>query len=78
MHLAGAVSAGRADDGALSAAAARLTVLADRLAALATSMTASGPPANAATEASWVEALGFFAGWQFPAFLAGLLPEEVA
>jgi hypothetical protein len=41
-------------------------------------MTASGPSANAATEASWVEALGFFAGWQFPAFLAGLLPEEVA
>jgi hypothetical protein len=76
VHLAEEERTGRADDGDLTAAASRLTAVADRLAALASSMTASGGPADAATEASWVEALGFFGGWRFPAFLAGLTERE--
>jgi hypothetical protein len=78
IHLAEAVRAGTADDGDLAATAAHLTLLANRLAVFTSSMTASGQPADAETEASWVEALGFFAGWQFPAYLAGLAPEEAA
>ncbi|WP_138415888.1 hypothetical protein [Sinomonas gamaensis] len=75
VHLADAVRGGTADDGDLAATAAHLTVLANRLGSLTTSMTAAGASADAETEASWVEALGFFAGWRFPAYLAGLLEE---
>lgn len=70
LHLAEAIRGGRVDDAALAAAAGGLTGVADRLKALAESMTAAGAPADEATEASWIEALGFFAGWTFPAFLA--------
>jgi hypothetical protein len=75
VHLADAVRGGTADDGDLAGTAAHLTILADRLGSLTTSMTAAGASADAETEASWVEALGFFAGWRFPAYLAGLLEE---
>lgn len=75
LHLAEAVHAGRAGDanpaGSLTAAARRLTAMADQLGAFTESMTAAGPPADAAVEVSWIVALGFFAGWRFPAFLAG-------
>ncbi|MDQ4503485.1 hypothetical protein [Sinomonas sp. ASV322] len=71
-HLAERVRSGEADDGDLTASSRLLTSLADRLAILSTSMTASGQPADTETEASWIETLGFFAGWRFPAFLAGL------
>ncbi|MGT2462198.1 hypothetical protein [Sinomonas atrocyanea] len=76
LHLAEAVRRVAGDDaraGALlSAASARLASTAQRLTVLARSMTAAGAPADARTEASWIEALGFFGGWQFPAFLAGI------
>ncbi|MDQ4489249.1 hypothetical protein RBS60_03440 [Sinomonas sp. ASV486] len=75
LHLAEALRAGRADDAdpaaGLPAAARRLNRLADRLGAFAESMTAAGPPADAEVETSWIVALGFFAGWRFPAYLAG-------
>jgi hypothetical protein len=76
LHLAEAVRAGRADDGDLAAAASRLTGVADRLAVFVESVTMFGPSAGPADEASWIEALGFFAGWRFPAFLAGLVAPE--
>ncbi|MFQ6155944.1 hypothetical protein ACLMMA_05600 [Micrococcus luteus] len=76
LHLAEAVRTRTADDAGAAArvaeAADRLASLARRLAALARSMTAAGAPADAGTEASWIEALGFFGGWQFPAYLAGI------
>jgi hypothetical protein len=76
FHLAEAVGAGVADEAATAARLAeareRLASIAQRLAALARSMTAAGAPADAPTEASWIEALGFFGGWQFPAYLAGI------
>ncbi|BCT77936.1 hypothetical protein SCMU_37780 [Sinomonas cyclohexanicum] len=76
LHLAEAVRTGAADEGhiatLLAGAADRLASIAQRLAALAGSMTAEGAPADARTEASWIEALGFFGGWQFPAYLAGI------
>jgi hypothetical protein len=76
LHLASALRAGTADDGDLAAAAVRLAGVADRLAVFADSVTMSGPSADASDEVSWIEALGFFAGWRFPAFLAGLVPGD--
>jgi hypothetical protein len=76
LHLAEAVRAGAEDEAATAARLAeareRLASIAQRLAALARSMTAAGAAADARTEASWIEALGFFGGWQFPAYLAGI------
>lgn len=45
--------------------------LAERLHVFQKSMTWRGPTATAAERASWVEALGFFAGWRAPFLLAG-------
>jgi hypothetical protein len=42
------------------------------LRALADSMRWQGAPADDGARASWVEALGWFAGWQFPAAVLGL------
>jgi hypothetical protein len=44
----------------------RLAELSRRLALYVRSMTWQGPKVNAETKASWVEALGWFAGWDFP------------
>lgn len=75
-HLAEAVRTRAGDDARavtlLSGASSRLIAIAERLAVLTGSMTAAGASADARTEASWIEALGFFAGWRFPAFLAGI------
>lgn len=51
-------------------AAARLDHIDQRLRRLTTSMTQDGPAASAADDASWIEALGWFAGWQVPLTLA--------
>jgi hypothetical protein len=42
-----------------------------RLLRLGDSMTVGGPPAGPEEDSSWVEALGFFAGWGPPLWLAG-------
>lgn len=42
-----------------------------RVGRLTASMTVDGAPATPADDASWIEALGFFAGWAFPLYLAG-------
>lgn len=46
--------------------------LADRLDAFVRSMTWRGRPVDALGQASWVEALGWFAGWDYPRKLLGL------
>ena len=46
--------------------AARLLVLRDRTHQLNGSMTQGGPRASAADDSSWIETLGFFAGWSLP------------
>lgn len=50
--------------------AAELADIAGRLGRLNRSMTHNGPPASKTDDASWVEALGWFAGWQVPLALA--------
>ena len=48
---------------------AYLEALGTRLQAYQKSMTWHGPAASAAARASWIEALGFFAGWHVPLVL---------
>lgn len=48
----------------------QLATLADRLRALVNSMCWGGKPAQPLERVSWVEALGWFAGWDWPAKLA--------
>ena len=48
-----------------------------RLVQLTRSMTDRGAPASAEDNASWVEALGWFAGWGLPRYLA-TQPDAVA
>ena len=67
-HLLGR---GRTDDALLAAVAQRLDEVRTRLGRLNASMTVDGAPATAADDASWIEALGFFAGWALPLHLAG-------
>lgn len=50
--------------------AVRLGEVAARLRRLGRSMTKDGPPATPDDDSSWVEALGWFAGWQVPLALA--------
>ena len=50
--------------------AARLGEVRSRLRHLTMSMTDQGAPAGADENTSWVEALGFFAGWGLPLYLA--------
>jgi hypothetical protein len=76
LHLTEALRTGRAAAGDPASAGRRLTEVADRLGAFTASMTAAGAPADATTETSWVAALGFFGGWRFPAFLAGVTAHE--
>lgn len=45
----------------------RLADVADRLGAFVRSMAWQGPVADEATASSWIEALGWFAGWSVPA-----------
>jgi hypothetical protein len=52
--------------------AAELEVIAGRLGRLNRSMTKDGPPAGEKDDASWVEALGWFAGWHVPLALAAV------
>ena len=49
----------------------------ERLQRLNASMTVSGAPAAPADDASWSEALGFFAGWALPLYLADQPIHEV-
>lgn len=51
--------------------AAHLNAIAGRLRRLGTSMTKDGPAATADDDASWVQALGWFAGWRVPLTLTG-------
>jgi len=69
--------------GQLSAAlredvAARLRELQQRMRRLNASMTQIGAPATPQDDASWVETLGFFAGWGLPLHLAAITehPDE--
>jgi hypothetical protein len=55
---------------ALDDAARQLDDIARRLAVFGKSMTWHGPVADARQRASWIEALGWFAGWQYPAAAA--------
>lgn len=48
------------------AAAERLIDVRHRVGALSASMTATAPPAPPEADASWIEALGWFAGWSLP------------
>lgn len=57
--------AGQAAD--LDAVAETLSDLAERLEVFHKSMTWRGPTADPSQRASWVEALGWFAGWSYPA-----------
>ena len=50
--------------------AARLRVLQQRMHRLNSSMTQFGAPATLQDDASWIETLGFFAGWGLPVYLA--------
>jgi len=53
-----------------------LSRLAGRLDAFVRSMTWRGEPVDALAQASWVEALGWFAGWDYPAKLPACAREE--
>jgi hypothetical protein len=53
------------------AIAGQLQEIRGRLLRLIASMTDRGAPATAAEDASWIEALGWFAGWGLPIYLAG-------
>jgi hypothetical protein len=50
--------------------AARLRAIRARMLRLTESMTVDGAPAGPEEDASWIEALGFFAGWGPPLWLA--------
>lgn len=71
MHLLDGVSCD------LSKEASALGVLAGRLGAFVKSMTWRGPEATPEERASWVEALGWFAGWGFAESLVGSRVEGV-
>lgn len=60
LHLLGGTAA------SLPGVAAALDELAGRLQVLTGSMTWKGPIAPPADRASWIEALGWFAGWSYP------------
>ncbi|MFS0831548.1 hypothetical protein ABC337_12895 [Arthrobacter sp. 1P04PC] len=51
--------------------ASRLLGIRDRIRRLTESMTDRGAPAGAEENTSWIEAVGFFAGWGLPLFLIG-------
>ncbi len=53
------------------AVANRLLGIRTRLLRLIDSMTDTGEPATAADDSSWIEAMGWFAGWGLPLYLAG-------
>ncbi|MCB5292420.1 hypothetical protein [Arthrobacter sp. SO3] len=52
------------------AVALRLREIRGRMRHLTESMTDSGAPVGGAENASWIEAVGFFAGWGLPLYLA--------
>jgi len=52
------------------AVASRLREIRARVRHLTDSMTDYGQPVGAAEDASWIEAVGFFAGWGLPLYLA--------
>jgi hypothetical protein len=54
------------DERTAAGLAGELTAIADRLDRFVHSMTYRGEPATPAERASWVEALGWFAGWCYP------------
>ena len=58
------------DQAVRHAVAARLREIRYRLLGLTESMTVGGAPAGPEEDSSWVEALGFFAGWGPPLWLA--------
>jgi hypothetical protein len=58
------------------ATAARLREIRGRMRHLTESMTDYGAPVGGEENASWIEAVGFFAGWGLPLYLAGS-PQEV-
>lgn len=57
--------------------ASRLLRIRDRMRRLTDSMTDHGAPAGGEENASWIEAVGFFAGWGLPLFLTADTPEPV-
>lgn len=59
------------DTVAAHAQARHLSGLQGRLARHLTSMTSSGPPCTPDDRVAWVEALGWFAGWELPLALTG-------
>ncbi|MBT2548974.1 hypothetical protein [Arthrobacter sp. ISL-65] len=52
------------------AVASRLRDIRGRMVHLTESMTDYGAPTGAEENASWIEAIGFFAGWGLPFYLA--------
>lgn len=64
------VDRGTLDDSSRHAVARRLRGIRARMLRLTESMTDRGAPAGPEEDASWIEALGFFAGWRPPLWLA--------
>jgi hypothetical protein len=67
VHLLGR---GQPPEGLLPRVVEHLLDVQDRMQRLNASMTLNGAPATPADDASWIEALGFFAGWSLPLYLA--------
>jgi hypothetical protein len=67
VHL---LARGLPPEGLLPRVVEHLVDVRDRLQRLNMSMTVGGAPAVPADDASWIEALGFFAGWALPLYLA--------
>jgi hypothetical protein len=63
IHL---VENGQVDDAVTTAVLAQLLPLRVRVRALADSMTQRGAASTAEVDASWVQAMGWFHGWDFP------------
>jgi hypothetical protein len=60
------VESGQIDGGTGAQVARHLAVLRSRILALVDSMTQRGEPSTAEIDASWIETLGWFHGWEFP------------
>ncbi|HAM25843.1 MAG TPA: hypothetical protein DCP11_03845 [Microbacteriaceae bacterium] len=72
------IKAGAFDDDTVGSVVEHLADLQARLFALVESMTQKGRPSTPTDDASWVEALGWFHGWDFPlAVLAGGDPHPI-
>jgi hypothetical protein len=67
VHL---IAQGPLEEDARHQAAEGLREVRTRLLRLTASMTVNGAPAGPAEDASWIEALGFFAGWGPPLWMA--------